>query len=229
MLFIGRMTQPVMLPIASQMATKIDKLLLHHLKDLDALIRYSKKYEPCVSFPVSKSGEKLYLDVYSDGSMSPKGEGGARGGFVIFRRSGDIAHPIYWSSRKLRRVARSTSTAEILAAAYAVDMALYLAAVTDELTYKHKVEFTTDFRSLFNLVSTTKEQTGRLNKTDLSAIRGALEDGSVRQIHWCPGYYLVADALTKDSRESAAHLLRVFPKYPTHTDSLHRVSPKEEV
>ncbi len=71
---------------------------------------------------------------------------------------------MYWTSRKLRRVARSTSTAEILAAADAVDMALYLADVTDELTYKHKVEFTTDSRSLFNLASTTKEPTERLTK-----------------------------------------------------------------
>ncbi len=77
----------------------------------------------------------------------------------------------------------------------------------------------------------TKEPTERFNKTDLSAIRGAFEDGSVRQIHWCPGYYLVADALTKDNRESAAHLLRVFRdgKYPTHAESLHRISPKQEV
>ncbi len=40
--------------------------------------------------------------------------------------------PLYWSSRKLRRVARSSSTAEILAAADAVDMASYLSALAGD-------------------------------------------------------------------------------------------------
>ncbi len=62
--------------------------------------------------------------------MSLKSEG-ALGVVRYLSTIRDVAHPIYWSSRKLRRVARSTSTAEILAAADAVDMALYLAAVTD--------------------------------------------------------------------------------------------------
>ncbi len=231
MLFIGRMSQPIMLRIASQMATKINKLHLHHLKDLDALIRYSKKYEPCISFPSSEAGSKFHFDVYSDASMSSKSEEGARGGFVIFRRSRDIVHPIYWSSRKLRRVARSSSTAEILAAADAIDMASYLASLAAELMYSHKIEFTTDSRSLFNLASTTKEPTERLNKKDLAAIREAFESGLIKGINWCPGYYLVADALTKDNRESSAHLLKVFRQgqYPKHADVMHRASPKEEV
>ncbi len=142
--------------------------------------------------------------------MSAKAEGGSRGGFIVFRRSGDTVHPIYWSSRKLKRVARSSSTAEILAAADAIDMASHLVALAEELTYCHKIEFTTDSRSLFNLASTTKEPTERLNKTDLSAIRESFDDGAIRRINWCPGYYLVADALTKDNRESSSHLLKVL-------------------
>ncbi len=47
MLFIGRMSQPIMLRIASQMATEMNRLLFHHLKDLDSLIPgTTKKYEP---------------------------------------------------------------------------------------------------------------------------------------------------------------------------------------
>lgn len=34
-----------------------------------------------------------------------------RGAFVIVRRNGDITHPIHWSARKLRRVARSSAKA----------------------------------------------------------------------------------------------------------------------
>ncbi len=89
--------------------------------------------------------------------MPTKTTGGSHGGFIILRRSGDVVHPIYWSSLKLLRVARSSSTAEILAAADEADMAFYLAALVRELTYPHAMGFTKDSMSLFNLASTTKE------------------------------------------------------------------------
>ncbi len=59
----------------------------------------------------------------------------------------------------MRRAAHRSSTAEILVAANAIEMAWYLGALTDGLTNSLKSEFTTDSRSLFNLASTTKEPT----------------------------------------------------------------------
>ena len=66
------------------------------------------------------------------------------------------------------------------------------------------------------------------NSIDLAAMREAFNHGYLNEIAWSPGYYIVADALTKDNRESAAHLLRVLRdgNYPLHPETKRRISPK---
>jgi len=43
-------------------------------------------------------------------------------------------------------------------------------------------------------------------------------------VNWCPGYYIVADALTKDNRTIAALLLKSMREgtYPIHADTIRR-------
>jgi len=106
MLFIGRITQPLFLRIASHMASKVKNLLLHHLKDLEALIKSVKKEATCIIFKSTEKG-KFSIEVNSDAAMASKSEGKPREGYLVFRRNGDTVHPIYWVSRQLRRVAPS--------------------------------------------------------------------------------------------------------------------------
>lgn len=102
MLYVGRMSQPIMLYHASHMASKLNTLKLHHLKDLGSLLRFDKKNVPILRFlpPSTKGGFSLLA--ISDASMSNAADGGARGAFILVRRHGDIAHPIFWCARKLR-------------------------------------------------------------------------------------------------------------------------------
>eukprot|EP00171_Calliarthron_tuberculosum_P001417 IDg1417t1 len=231
MLFIGRMAQPVMLYHASHMATKTGRLQLHHLKDLAAIVRYTKRSIPTLLFKPSPTNERFFLEVYSDAAMGGKKENGGRGGFIVFRRSGTIVHPIYWSARKLRRVARSSTTAEILAAADAVSMALYLQEVQAELTYRPGVELTVDSHSVFNLSTSTKQPEEALNKIDLAAMREAFHPRKLRAVNWCPGYYLCADALTKDNRTSAALMAKILREgeYADHPDKLRKLSADDGI
>eukprot|EP00171_Calliarthron_tuberculosum_P005283 IDg5283t1 len=228
-LFVGRMTQLLLLRMASLIATKTSKLLVHHSRDLKALLKYAKRYEPCITFNHPANGCKFHLDTYTDASMAGKKENGARGEFIIFRRCGDTVHPIYWSSRKLRRVARSSSTAEILAAADAVDMTRYIQEILAEITYSHAAELTSDSRALYNLMFTTKEPNDSLNKLDLAAMRAAFEDGHLRAVNWTPVCYMLADALTKDNRGTSSLLLKTLREctYSLHPDAIRRLSPKE--
>lgn len=232
-LFVGRMSHPVLLRISSMMATKTSSLRKHHLKDLYALIRYAIKNAPTLTFktvPASHSSEFSYA-VYSDGSMGTKKDDAARGGFIIFRCNGKISHPIYWHSRKLRRVARSSATAEILSAADAMDKAAYLSVLTKEIYKAHNVHQFTDSRGLFNLIATTKEPEESRNKIDLASMRAAFEDGITTSVRWIPGYYMVADALTKDNRISSALVNNVLNdgEYLPHPDELSRMTPKGDV
>jgi len=152
----------------------------------------------------------------------------ARSGYIIFRRTSEMVHPIFWSSRRLKRVARSSATAEILASAEAADKGYYLSKLAEELTHHHDLSLLTDSRSLFQLIASNKEPEESTNKIDLAVMRSLFEDGSISRVSWMPGSYLIADALTKDNRETAALLNKVLRNgiYPYHSDIIERITPK---
>lgn len=235
LLFTGGLAQPIALFYASYMATKTTALLKHHLKDLRALVRAVKRTTPELAFTPAPLNTKFSLEIYSDASMDSKKTHGARGGLLIVRRAGDIIHPLYWHSRKLRRVARSSSTTEILAAADGIDFGIHLKRLLDEVTSTKQSEspecsllsLIIDSRCLFNLIGTTRQPEEARNRADLAAIREAVETGLLCTICWITGHYHAVDALTKNKTVTAAHLLKILRtgEYPKHPQLLLRESP----
>lgn len=222
MLYIGRTTHPVMLFHASHMATKVNQLRKHHLKDLHALLKFDKREEAKILYRAPSSAREFTLEAVSDASMSPITEGGGRGAYIIMRRQNDTIHPIYWSARKLRRVARSSSTAELLAASDAVSTLTYMQQLLGEITYRPRSSMFVDSRALLNLATTIREPIEVANKLDLASIRESFTPLVVSTFGWIPGYYNISDALTKDNRVTAALLNRTLREgtYPTHPESI---------
>lgn len=65
-----------------------------------------------------------------------------------------------------------------------------------------------------------------MNKIDLSAIRELYNSRQIRAISWSPGYYNVADAMTKKNLTTAALLQKTLREgtYPLHPDRLIRTA-----
>ena len=105
-------------------------------------------------FPKLNDLRNCTMVVYSDASLGnlPNGVSSA-GGHIIFLRDTDgKICPLYWESRKIRRVVRSTLAAETLAASDAVDNAFYLSELLSELIFAGKksipIKVMVDNRSL---------------------------------------------------------------------------------
>lgn len=137
MLYLGRISHPLLLFHASSMATKMNSLHILHLRTLCSRLKFSKKSNCGLSFIIPMHTLPFQLEVMSDASMSEINESGARGGFLVVCRCGDAIHPIQWAARQLRRVARSSANAELLAAGDAVSSVLCLQVVLTELNYHH--------------------------------------------------------------------------------------------
>lgn len=228
MLYIGRMSSPIMLYHASFMASKTNRLETHHLKNLKSFVKLDKRTPPSITFNSTDSPGNFSLEVISDASMSSKAEEGGRGAYIIYRRCNDVVHPLFWSARKLRRVSRSSSTAELLAASDAASNLVYLQELIAEVSYRPLAEMLMDSRALVNLTTSIKEPAEQANKLDLAAIRERFTLESIHGIGWVPGHYNIADALTKDNRETAALLSKVLREgtYPLHPDTfLHYAEP----
>ena len=76
------------------------------------------------------------MKVFSDASLGNSSDGGSTQGgyFICLQDEGnDNIVPLSWTSKKLKRVARSTLAAETLALVDAMDNGIFLASLYTEL------------------------------------------------------------------------------------------------
>lgn len=109
----------------------------------------------------------------------------------------------------------------MLAASDAVSALVYLKHLLAELTYDHDCSMFVDSRALVNLATSIREPAEMANKIDLAFLRERFNPRDIRTFGWVPGYYNIADGMTKDNRTSAALLLRALREgiHPNHPDS----------
>ena len=76
----------------------------------------------------------MRLKAYSYTSYANLKDGSSQGGIIIFLadENGNVS-PLYWSSRKLRRVCRSTIAAETSAVLDATDLCIWLTHIINEI------------------------------------------------------------------------------------------------
>ena len=118
------------------------------------------------------------ISIFTDASFANLIGGASQLGFIIFINddSGNSA-PIAWSSKKARRVARSTLTAETLAAVEGVDSAVMYKKLLQTLLNIEDIPVTlfSDNKSLCDAIKTTNVTAEKRLLVDLAALRQAVE------------------------------------------------------
>ena len=122
--------------------------------------------------------------------------------------------PISWSSRRLKRVVKSTLAAETLAQVAAVETAYWIATIIQEVLWdsKHKlpyIECRTDSRSLFENAQSLKPVLDKRLRVDIAIVHQMLEKGELQKILWVEKEKQLADPLTKRG-VSSNQLLQVI-------------------
>ena len=146
--------------------------------------------------------KSLRLGVYCDASYANLCDGGSQAGYIIFLY--DVDHnccPIAWSSKRIKRVVRSTLAAETLAAVESLDAAFFVSNLVSEVLFAEKgakVEMLlfTDNKSLHDAVHTTNVIGDKRLRVDISALREMIERREFT-MHWIESDKQVADVLTK--------------------------------
>ena len=141
---------------------------------------------------------------FCDASYGNLSNGYSQGGNVIFlAEERGYASPICWSSRKLRRVCRSTLTAEAMAMLDAIDACIWLSHIVAEVAdcdLQH-VKVKTDNMSLVESVhSTTAVEEKRL-RVEIASIRESIRNKEV-SVEWVDKEKQLADVITKQGADS---------------------------
>ena len=139
------------------------------------------------------------VKAFSDASFGNLDCGGSQIGFLVFLcdRNG-VAVPISWGSKKAKRVARSTLTAETIAANEAVDSAQVVKSVVEEVLGGHipPVKLYVDNKSMFDAIGTTNFLTEKRLRIDMAALRELVEQRELI-VQWVTAKQQLADVLTK--------------------------------
>ena len=139
------------------------------------------------------------VKVFSDASYGNLTDGGSQIGYLVFLcDDANRAVPISWGSKKARRVARSTLTAETLAAGEGVDAAIVVKQVVEEVMGGHlpPIQVYVDNKSLCDAAHTTNSLAQKSLRVDMAAIRQMIERGDMT-MEWIPAELQLADVLTK--------------------------------
>ena len=140
----------------------------------------------------------LKLMVFADASFANLADGGSQGGHIVFLS--DKVHnsvPISWNSKKIRRVVRSTLSAETLATVDALDSAYLISNILKEvLPYSVPITLFTDNKSMFDSIRTTNYVLDKRLRVEIASLREMYERNEV-DFRWIETDKQLADLLTK--------------------------------
>ena len=146
----------------------------------------------------------VFLLAYSDASYANLPDGSSQGGYIVFLadNQGNIS-PITWASRKLRRVCRSTITAETMAMLDTIDLCVWLFSMFKEVL---DIELSTsivktDNKSSYDAINSTTAVEEKRLRVDIAAIRECVRNKEI-SVQWVPKEDQLADVLTKQGADS---------------------------
>ena len=152
------------------------------------------------------------IKVFSDASYGNLKDGESQIGYLVFLCDRtDRAVLVSWGSKKAKRVARSTLTAETFAAVEGLDSAIVVKQVMEEVLGRRlpPIEIYVDNKSLYDAAKTTNTLAQKSLRVDMASLRQMLDRNEIKMF-WIPTEEQIADVLTKQgvNREKLRSVLR---------------------
>ena len=144
--------------------------------------------------------ETCTIECYTDAAFANLPGGGSQGAFVLFLMdSAGKRCPIMWQTRKLRRVVKSTLSAETMALLEGAEAAVYVANIIGSIILRPslKVNCYVDNKSLVDALSSTKRVEDRRLRIDLAVLEDMLAKKEINSVLWIASRQQLADCLTK--------------------------------
>lgn len=208
--WVSTQTRPDIAFDVAMISANVNAPTMKHLKLANKVIRKVKSTSVEIVF--CKLQDPLHLSVYCDASYANLPNGGSQGGQIVFLSDDNgFLSPLTWTSKKLRRVCRSTISAETMSMLDAVDTSIWIIHILEDITgsKSKNSKIKTDSKSLYDAAhSTTAVEEKRL-RVDIAAIREEIRKRTI-VIDWIPKSDQLADVLTKQgaNRDNLLNVLK---------------------
>ena len=148
--------------------------------------------------------------MYADASLQNLADGGSQRGYIVFLTDPEtnVCHMLSWSSKRIRRVVKSTLAAKTLALQDGLDDAFYIMELYQFILVEQiGITATTDSLSLYNAVYSSKNVEDKRLRIDISSIKELIEIKVVKSLQWIDSKRQLADSMTKRT-ENLLQVLR---------------------
>ena len=113
---VSTQTRPDMAYAASIVSGSIKDATLRDIITANKFIKMLQSTDVALSFPKIQDIENSELICFNDASFANLKCGGSQGGIIVFNQGSNGKYmPLVWKSRKMKKVVKSTLTAETLA------------------------------------------------------------------------------------------------------------------
>lgn len=215
-LWVARQSRPDVIFEAANLAASFKNATVQTLIEANKVVTHLKSDTVNLKFQHLGCNENLKLIVFSDSSLGNLPDGGTQGGhFIMLIGKDGYFSPLMWQSKRIRRVVRSTLAGETLAMADAIDNAIFLATLFNELTCglakpeKLPIICVTDNHSLYDAVKSTKYVADKRLRLEISSIKELMRSNQIKAVTWIEAKRQLADCLTKKG-VSAFNLMKAL-------------------
>ena len=138
--WITNTTRPDISYEVCEVATVQSKAKISDIVQANKILRQAKNNKLQIKFP-KLDIPSMKLAVYHDASYANLHDGGSQGGYIIFLYDDQFnCCPISWSSKRIKRVVRSTLAAETLSAVESLECGYLVSNIVSEILFIDKDE-----------------------------------------------------------------------------------------
>ena len=210
--WIGTQTRPDILFDVGDLTGSAKTATINEVLRLNKVVSRLAGHQVRLKYPRMEDINGCHLQVFSDASFGNLTDGGSQVGLIVFLVSSEgIRCPLYWQSRKARRVVKSTLAAETLALIEAAEAAVFISRVISDLLncVNLKIQCFVDNKSLVDALHSSHRVEDKRLRIDIAVLQDMLSREEVTSVKWVNTEDQLANCLTKRGA-SSLRLLEVL-------------------
>ena len=203
--WIATQTRPDIAFEVCELSSMFKTATVAELLRLNKLVLKLQKNNIILSFPGMQSLDECIIEAYADASFANLNGSFSQGGFVIFLKDNqDNRCPVFWESRRVKRVVKSTLAAETLALIDCAETAIYIKHILQELSkgFEIPIHCYTDNKSLADSLASKKQVDDRRLRIDMAYLKDMLNNEDISTVSWISTDRQLANSLTKRGASS---------------------------
>ena len=198
--WIGTQTRPDILFDVGDLTGCAKTATISEVLRLNKVVSRLAGQQVKLKYPRMEDINGCHLQVFSDASFGNLIDGGSQVGLLVFLvNSEGIRCPLYWQSRKARRVVKSTLAAETLALIEAAEAAVFISRVISDLLdcINLEIQCFVDNKSLVDALHSSHRVEDKRLRIDIAVMQDMLDRKEVTSVKWINTDDQLANCLTK--------------------------------